>query len=201
MARAPVPGRAKTRLIPRLGRRGAARLQRRLLLDRVKSLADAGLAPLSLSCSPGRGHPVFRKCHRAWHVALEVQQGRDLGLRMREALRKALATADYAILIGADCAGLTLADIRQALQALEQGVPVVLVPAEDGGYVLIGLRRDCAAIFTGIQWGGDNVMAQTRCRLRRQGLDWLELPTRWDVDRPADLKRLRGTGAMPLWHG
>jgi len=70
------------------------------------------------------------------------------------------------------------------------------VPAEDGGYALIGLRRPVPDIFNGIEWGSDRVLAQTRERLRVRGLRWGELETLWDVDRPADWLRLQHSGLL-----
>jgi hypothetical protein len=108
---------------------------------------------------------------------------------MAHAFSKTLATSPYALLIGGDCASLEVAELRLALAALDSGRDAVLVPAEDGGYVLIGLQRSGPALFKGIRWGGKRVLAMTRRRLRRTGLNWLELPLGWDVDRPADVRR------------
>jgi uncharacterized protein len=72
----------------------------------------------------------------------------------------------------------------------------VFVPAEDGGYALIGLSRNDARVFEGINWGGTEVMAQTRERLRGLGWRWHELDTLWDVDRPADYQRLLQSGLL-----
>src|SRR5262249_61439603 len=73
---------------------------------------------------------------------------------------------------------------------LRSGSDVVVIPAEDGGYVLIGSRRPQPELFAPMAWGTDTVMAETRARLARSGLTWRELPTLWDVDRPEDLARL-----------
>ncbi len=77
-----------------------------------------------------------------------------------------------------------------AENALKEGNDAVIFPAEDGGYVLIGLRQPQASLFTAIDWGSGQVMAQTRERLIELGLRWAEPVTLWDVDRPADLTRL-----------
>jgi glycosyltransferase A (GT-A) superfamily protein (DUF2064 family) len=74
----------------------------------------------------------------------------------------------------------------------------VVIPAEDGGYVLIGSRRPQPGLFNGMTWGTDQVMAQTRQRLAQHGLTWRELPPQWDVDRPEDLARLRAAGLAHL---
>ncbi len=193
-AKAPVPGRVKTRLARHLGRRGAAVLYRRVLRQTLARVVAAELAPVELWCAPDARHPFFAACRRDLGVALRVQRGPDLGARMHHALATALEEASYAVLLGGDCVSLTSGDIRQALEALATGRDAVLGPAEDGGYVLVGLRRPCRALFRCIAWGGPRVLAATRRRARRAGLDWAELPLRWDLDRPADLRRLRREG-------
>ena len=70
----------------------------------------------------------------------------------------------------------------------------MFAPAEDGGYVLVGLARPVAPLFEGIVWGGSTVMAQTRERLAASRLAWKELATLWDVDRPEDVARLERAG-------
>lgn len=190
-AKAPVPGRVKTRLARHLGRRGAARLYRTLLRRTLATAAGAGLCPVQLWCAPDTRHGFFAACRRDFGVGLRVQRGDDLGARMDHALTAALREAASAVVIGGDCPTLAAADLRAAFSALAAGREAVLGPAEDGGYVLIGLRRPCPALFRGIAWGGSGVLAATRRRLHRAGLDWLELPPHWDVDRPADLRRWR----------
>lgn len=170
-ARAPVPGRVKTRLIPLLGKKGAARLAERMLAKTLRTARAAGFNPqLLFSASQGPG---------------------DLGDRMHRAFKRVLAAHESAMLIGSDCPALTAADLRAAARALRAGADAVLAPAEDGGYALIGLRRNSRRLFRGIDWGGPEVLAQTRRRLVRLGWRWKELRTLWDVDRPEDVLRLR----------
>lgn len=102
-----------------------------------------------------------------------------------------------ALVIGTDCPALTAAELRVAARALLEGNDAVFVPAEDGGYVLVGLRHALASLFYGVPWGSDRVMDHTRERLRRAGLRWRELPPSWDVDRPEDFDRLCASGLMP----
>ena len=91
----------------------------------------------------------------------------------------------------ADCPALTADHLRAAADALRGGADVVVCPAEDGGYVLIGTRKAEPALFSVMPWSTAEVMAETRRRLNALGLVWQELVTRWDVDGPADLDRLR----------
>jgi len=188
-ARAPMAGAAKTRLIPALGAQGAARLQRRLTLRAVRTAREAGLGPVTLWCAPDSQHRFFRALRQVTGVDCRTQPSGDLGARMLHAFRWHCGEGPL-LLIGTDCPALAADDLRVAAQALREGDDAVFLPAEDGGYVLIGLRRAQPALFDGIAWGSASVMDETRARLRAVGAAWREPTTLWDVDRPADLKRL-----------
>lgn len=178
-ARAPVAGQVKTRLVPRLGAEGAARLQRRLVRAALQTARAVGRVEL---------HVTHRHSWlRGLGVPLRLQRGRDLGERMYHALR----AQHPSVLIGSDAPALRAADLRRALRLLQGGTDVVLAPAEDGGYALIAARRIDARVFAGIRWGTDEVLARTLDNLRRCGLSHRLLRTVWDVDRPADFDRLR----------
>lgn len=190
-AKAPVPGKVKTRLISRYGAKGAAAIQKNLVNNTLHTLSRAQLSPVELWCAPDCRHGFFRACRRNYRLALKIQRGADLGQRMHYALRISLRQCAYAVLIGADCPSLGVAEMRQALHSLHCGKEAVLGPAQDGGYVLIGMRKPCSAVFRGMRWGSASVLNATRRRLRRSGLRWSELATGWDVDYPADVRRYR----------
>ena len=99
------------------------------------------------------------------------------------------------VLVGSDCPSVGIADLRAAAASLATHEAVVQ-PAEDGGYVLVGLSRPIAGLFEGIRWGEASVMRETRLRLRQSGVAWRELPVRWDVDRPEDYRRLLASGLL-----
>ena len=122
----------------------------------------------------------------------EAQPDGNLGARMQAACTHHFAhhPGQPLLLIGTDCAVLAPGHLQQAAQALQQN-DVVLIPAEDGGYVLIGMRRLAPEVFEGIAWSTAEVLAQTRNQLRRAAVTWQELPTLWDVDEPADWQRLQ----------
>jgi glycosyltransferase A (GT-A) superfamily protein (DUF2064 family) len=101
------------------------------------------------------------------------------------------------IVLGTDCPALTRAHLQESAAALADGLDAALVPAEDGGYVVIGLARARPSVFDGVSWGTRRVLAETRDRLRAAGLHWFEGPLLWDVDRPADLARLATLGVIP----
>ncbi|QQS53364.1 MAG: TIGR04282 family arsenosugar biosynthesis glycosyltransferase [Candidatus Competibacteraceae bacterium] len=190
-AKAPVPGRVKTRLAGQLGTRGAANLYKKLLRRTLAIARAARLCPVELWCAPDGRHGFFTACRREYGVRLRRQCGGDLGRRMNHALSRTLTAHRFAVLIGGDCVSLGAAELRAACAELAAGRDAVLGPARDGGYLLVGLRQPRPALFRGIAWGTPAVLAATRRRLRRSGTAWAELSPGWDVDTPADLRRLR----------
>jgi glycosyltransferase A (GT-A) superfamily protein (DUF2064 family) len=195
-AREPIPGRAKTRLIPRLGAFRAARLHARLTAHAMRTAAAAACGPVEL-------HDTAK------------QRGADLGSRMYHALSGALRRHRAVILIGTDCPALRPSDLRRAARLLAGGCEAVLTPVEDGGYVLIGVRRTSPRLFAGIEWGSPGVYAATVEKLDSLAYRWRALRMLWDVDRPEDLERLRSLrfssiplrparrspGSRPRWGG
>ena len=183
-ARAPVPGRVKTRLVPRLGEWRAARLHARLARRALRTAAAAGCGPVELHATAR--HSLFRA-----QPGFRLQRGADLGARMHRAMARALKRHRLVILIGADCPALTPGDLQRAARLLRGGCDAVLAPAEDGGYALIALRKASPLLFEGIDWGGREVYRETLRRLERLGYRWRALRTVWDLDRPEELERLR----------
>jgi hypothetical protein len=199
-SRAPLPGTTKTRLIPLLGAVAAARLQRRLTLRALAVAQQAAIGSVCLWAAPDERQRFFRAVQRRCRVALRPQAAGDLGERMAATFA---AHGGPLLLIGCDCPALRPADLLAAAAALRDeaadGPDAVFIPAEDGGYVLVGLRRPQPSLFAGVDWGSERVMAQTRARLASAGLRWLELPVLWDVDRPEDLWRLAGFDELAAW--
>jgi rSAM/selenodomain-associated transferase 1 len=195
LAKAPVAGFAKTRLIPVLGPHGAAVLHARLLERAVTSACAAAVGPVTLWATPDERHPVFQSIAAQLGIKLARQGEGDLGARMLTAVAAAKSPA---LVIGADCPVLTPHHLRVAAHILRAGDDAVVIPAEDGGYALIGLRRPERALFADMPWSTPVVMAETRRRFRELGLTWQEPVTLWDVDRPQDLQRLREIGLDQL---
>lgn len=189
MARAPEPGRAKTRLIPRLGATGAARLHAALTLRALGEIARSGLSA-ALWCDPDVDHPFFAECAGEFGVKLRAQSRDDLGARMLGIFRQADGPL---LLMGSDCPMIDAALLRSCAEALAR-VQAVFLPTLDGGYGLVGLARPFPEIFDDMPWGTDAVMAITRRRLQRLGVVWEEPAEIWDVDTPDDLGRLAATG-------
>ncbi|HEU5272194.1 MAG TPA: TIGR04282 family arsenosugar biosynthesis glycosyltransferase [Xanthobacteraceae bacterium] len=191
LAKAPVPGFAKTRLAPALGAARAAALQARFLERAATTACSAQIGPVSVWATPDPDHPAFQALAAVFGVALLSQPDGDLGLRMLTALAAARGPA---LVIGTDCPALTVAHLRAAADALAGGVDVVVVPVEDGGYALIGMREPKPQLFADMPWSTAGVMAETRRRLARLGLSWREPARLWDVDGPEDLPRLEREG-------
>jgi len=196
-ARAAHPGAVKTRLIPLLGPEGSAALHARMVKHSLATARKAALGAVELHCAPDCDDDFFRFCGCRYRAELRAQADGDLGARMAAAASGALAAHSCVLLIGSDCPALTSRHLREACQALLGGADAVLAPAEDGGYVLIGLSRFDARLFEDIAWGTDSVLEETRARLRALGWRWQELETLWDVDRPEDYQRLLSSGLLP----
>lgn len=192
-AKAPVPGLAKTRLVPALGAAGAAALAGRMLRHTLTQAVAAGLGPVELCATPDSDHPLLQAAAASCGALLAAQGPGDLGERMHRALARHLAPDAQeprrALLIGTDAPALSATMLRQAAQALADH-DAVFVPALDGGYALVGLRRADERCFAGMTWSHARVMADTRQRLRDAGLRWAELAPVADVDEPADLHHL-----------
>lgn len=194
MAKAPIPGLAKTRLIPLLGEAGAASLHAAMLHRTVTTACAAALgpiqlAPITLWCAPNTDHPVFQALVAEFPIQLATQPQLDLGARMMAACQQYPDKAT--LVIGTDCPILTVEQLQQAARCLHYGGDAVLIPADDGGYVLIGLRQADRRVFDNIEWGSHSVLAGTRARLKAIGWHWNELQSLWDVDFPDDVQRLR----------
>lgn len=189
MAKAPVAGLAKTRLIPALGAEGAAALAKRMLAHAAQVAADATADMLEVCVAPDVTHPAFGRLVRDHGLQLTTQGDGDLGQRMHRAFVRLLALHDRVVMIGTDAPALDAACLREALGALTEH-DAVFVPALDGGYALIGLRQPQACLFDAMAWSTAEVMSSTRDRLKAAGLHWAELPPVADVDEPADLVHL-----------
>ncbi len=190
LAKAPIAGLAKTRLIPLLGAQAAARAQRQFIHQTHTVASQAAPGRVSIWCAPDASHPCFRVLHRLYGTPCFVQVQADLGARMLQAFTHHFAQYPQQpmLLVGTDCAVLAPGHLQQAAQALKHH-DVVLIPAEDGGYVLIGMRQLVPSVFEDIVWSTPQVLRQTRQQLRRAGVTWHEISSLWDVDEPADWHR------------
>lgn len=187
LAKAPIPGFAKTRLIPAIGAHAAAVLQQRLTEHALATALAADIGSVTLCCAPDATHNTFLKLVARLRITLKPQPKGDLGARM---LAAAAGSAGPVLVIGTDCPVLTEVHLRGAATALRGGTDVILIPAEDGGYVLIGMRSAQPALFSNIAWGTTTVLADTRAKIIEHRLMLVERPPLWDVDTESDLERL-----------
>jgi len=186
-SRFPRPGRAKTRLIPVLGPDGAALLQETMTGCTVltaRCFSARRLIPVEIRFSDGRRKDMVRWIGKG--LSLRDQGAGDLGERMKRAFRDARREGvPCAVLVGSDCPGLTGEILDEAFAGLEDH-DLVIGPARDGGYYLIGLRVWEPALFEGMSWGESDVLSETTEKARRSGLRVAQLPVLADVDREAD---------------
>ncbi len=189
-AKAPVPGLVKTRLASDIGEARAAQIHRQLVLHTLETAAQCISRPIELWCAPGADHEFFQDCRQHYPLSLHTQQGNDLGERMSNAFIASLARGRDAVLIGTDCPLLDDEHLSLAFDSLEQGLDAVITPADDGGYVLLGLSVFSPRLFTGIDWGAPSVYRDTIERLEQLQWSWRGHGQLWDIDTAADFERL-----------
>ncbi|MBW8467152.1 MAG: TIGR04282 family arsenosugar biosynthesis glycosyltransferase [Thiobacillus sp.] len=188
-AKAPVAGLAKTRLIPALGAQGAALLATALLDHAVAQALASGVGPVELCVTPAPADPLWSGLALQATLTWSDQGDGDLGERMARAAQRVLDAGEPVLLMGTDCPALTAARIREAAASLT-AADATLVPAFDGGYVLLGLNHFDASLFAGIAWSTATVAQETRRRVEQIGWSLRTLPTLHDIDEPADLRWL-----------
>lgn len=187
-AKAPVAGNVKTRLIPDYSPDQANIIHQQLLEYTVAGLNLIDGVDVQLHCSPDQNHNFFQYLKSQYNIKLLDQSSGDLGKKMSTALFNALLDYKKAVLIGADIPAIDKTYIQWAFTKLERN-EAVLGPAEDGGYVLVGLTKPQPSMFDGIEWGVADVLQQT---IDRMAPDIpLLLDTLWDVDRVEDVERFK----------
>lgn len=188
--RYPEAGKTKTRLIPHLGAKQAATLQRRMtehIVIHLQTLQSQSAAAIEIHFAGGT-LPSMQQ----WlgtDLTYQPQTGGDLGQRLHHVFERGLQTFQRLVVIGADCPSITPEHLKTAFRRL-QTHDVVVGPADDGGYYLIGLRRQCAELFQDMPWGTPQVFEQTVAIARRLQLSLATLETLSDIDRPQDLSAL-----------
>ena len=199
MAKAPLAGQVKTRLLPALSAEEAAELARSLLVDQLHHLEKLDDADGYLVFAPEKGRRLMEalapSCFR-----LFSQQGDDLGSRMEAIFSKLFATGHRnIILIGGDLPPVPLVFFTEAYAFLHSANRrVVLGPSRDGGYYLVGCNRPIPEIFRNMSWSHPQVLAQTREKLTALNVACHLLPSWFDIDTPADLRYLRSVSGRSL---
>ena len=187
-AEAPVPGEVKTRLTPFLSEASAADLHRRLVVHTLQTITQ--LTDCFIELWVGSEHDWWTELAERFAVPVYRQRGNDLGERMSYALDKALQGSKQVLIVGTDCPDITPQYLQRALDSVEQQ-GVVIGPADDGGYVLLGLSQPMPWLFNDMRWGADSIFATTVARMEEKGVSWFELQPLMDIDRPEDFIRLQ----------
>ncbi|MBU0961515.1 MAG: TIGR04282 family arsenosugar biosynthesis glycosyltransferase [Proteobacteria bacterium] len=191
--RYPSPGKCKTRLIPVLGDQGAVRIHQQLVRHILKELDACISRDNTELCIYYDG--CSRQDMEAWlgnGYSFVQQEGEELGQRMAQALIQTLGQGQNVILLGSDCPDISASLLQDALDSLHHH-DMVIGPAHDGGYYLIGLARNvsidaCRNLFSEIPWSTPQVLSKTLERAQKQKLHIHTLPTLHDIDRADDLK-------------
>ena len=186
--RYPEPGKAKTRLIPVLGKAGAANLHRLMAQKAIaRALSLQNSRRLSVEIHYTGGSQQLMQDWLGTDIIYQNQMDGDLGAKMTAAFQQSFNSGvDKAAIIGTDCPTLKAEIMAQAFDKLSQH-DLVLGPAKDGGYYLIGLCRAIPELFNGINWGTSEVFAATRAIAQNLNLNIAYLPTLADIDLPEDL--------------
>ncbi len=195
--KAPVAGSVKTRLIPAYGAEGAKAIYVQLVertLATVCKTGEAYDADASLWVADDLTHETVQRWSTDFNVPTHRQVGADLGVRMLHCLQVMGQQHPRVLLIGTDCFAFTSEHLVGAANALSALCPWVFIPAEDGGYVLVGSNTPCAVPFENIAWSTSEVMTQTRRAMSNANLRWAELDALWDVDTADDVLRARRNG-------
>ena len=185
-AKAPLPGKVKTRLIPALGEAGAARLAYKMLLDTVAEAVAANLAIPELCTDPHPMEPEWQAFLPQAHLRFTAQGDGDLGERLARVAKRTILLGEKALLIGTDCPALDRHRLRAAALAL-QDHDAFIHPTEDGGYALLGLGRFDPSLFVEMKWSTETVAASTIERIEALGWSLVIGETLRDIDEPADL--------------
>jgi rSAM/selenodomain-associated transferase 1 len=192
MAKGPLAGQVKTRLLPALTAQEAAELSRSLLVDQLNQLQDLDATDFYLAFAPDEARLLMKELAPPCFCLLP-QQGDDLGARMAAVFGK-LSQMDHKniVLIGGDLPPVPLRYFTEAYAFLEaSNQRVVLGPSRDGGYYLVGCNHPAPQIFQGVSWSHNQVLAQTRDKLARLQIDYHLLPPWFDIDTPDDLRYLK----------
>lgn len=189
VAKAPIPGLAKTRLAPVLGVEGAARLARLMFCRALHEARASGVGSVEIYATPSGADPVWATLSVPPDVAWSEQPEGDLGVRLASIARRVSEAGERVLLAGTDCPALDAEAFRLAAASLDRS-DAVMLPTFDGGYALLGLRRFSPALFERIPWSTPGAAHASRERLRDLGWRLHVGPMVHDIDEPGDLRWL-----------
>jgi len=191
----PLPGHSKTRLIPKLGDKGAAGLQRRMgeeAVAKLRRLQNSRPVNVIIHFAGGNHTLMQQWLGNSFHFHLQV--GDDIGDRMAKSISNHFGQFSRIVLIGSDCPGINKAILCQALDALNEN-DLVIGPTFDGGYYLVGVRatvlpEQLDSLFRDMRWSTDSVLNDTMQKIARLNLSCHTLPKLHDIDTPDDLRHI-----------
>ena len=183
--KAPQPGKCKTRLIPYMSAEQASEFYKELVINCLDKATTLEHTDIAIYTYPDINHPYIKALGERYPVSLKLQSGSDLGERMHHAIQQSLQEYEKCILIGTDCPVLDTRYIDKAFKALDQH-DMVLGPAKDGGYVLIGATKIEPSLFNNIKWGTNTVLQQSLNNNEAAAYKTHLLSTLWDIDTPED---------------
>jgi rSAM/selenodomain-associated transferase 1 len=187
--KAPILGSVKTRMQSSFSQQFSFELHCALVDYCLTKIVDAKICPIQFWLAGDEN--IFREHFAQWSdLNIYQQVGKDLGQRMYSACRQSLADSNGVILMGTDCVEIDQDYLTQACEALANN-DIVIGPAKDGGYVLLGLKQPYMNLFEDIDWGEESVFSQTMEKIKSLNLSFLQLPILSDVDRPDDLNGLK----------
>ncbi len=196
IAKAPLPGLAKTRLIPVLGLEGSAMLAKRLLINTVTQVIAANIGRVELCVTPSIDHPIWATLGLP-SMSWSEQAPGDLGDRLADISKRVITIDDGLLLLGSDCPELNATVLREAATALESN-DTCMVPVVDGGYALLGVKEHIPDLFSHMPWSTSQVAELTQARIEGLGYSFKKLPMLNDIDLPCDLQALP-LEYLPLW--
>ena len=185
-------GFTKTRLIPALGKQGAANLAKKMLIHTLNQSLEAGVGPVEMCVTPPPTDSIWQEYAVLGDLEYSDQGTGDLGERLSRVTQRVIDRGESLLIIGTDCTQLTATHLQRAKESLHN-FDSILIPATDGGYVLFGLNFFHASLFESIKWSTDTVYAETTERLETLGRTIKFFPSMNDIDEPKDLKFLPST--------
>jgi uncharacterized protein len=189
MAKAPVAGFAKTRLIPALGAEGAARLAQKMLSHTLATALASKLGVVEICATPDPTDPAWQNLNLPNNIIWSAQGDGDLGERMSRAVARTTLNGETIILIGTDCPAIDIFTLLEAAQATHE-YDATLLPTYDGGYALLALKRFDNRLFENIPWSTSTVALKTLQIMAQIDCEVKVLRTLHDIDEPIDLAQL-----------
>lgn len=186
------PGFTKTRLIPALGKQGAADLAKRMLMHTLNQSLEANIGSVEICVTPPATDAIWQDFAVSDELEYSDQGKGDLGERLSRVTQRVIDNGESVLLIGADCTQLTATHLQQAKDTLRY-YDSILIPATDGGYVLLGLNFFHPSLFESVKWSTDTVCTETIDRLKKLGRSVRSYPSMHDIDEPKDLRFLPAT--------